>query len=124
VLETCELGGYPVAAGAGIVISPYVIHRNPRYFPEPDRFEPERFLGNGPPEFAYLPFGGGARRCIGDAFARIEGVLALATLARRFRFERDDPSPIGIASATLRPDRPIVLRARARTRRFVSGRTG
>jgi cytochrome P450 len=123
-LEPCELGGYAVAAGAGVVISPYVIHRNPRYFPDPDRFDPERFLGNGPPEFAYLPFGGGARRCIGDAFARMEGVLALATLARRFRFEREDSAPIGIVSATLRPARPIVLRARVRTPRFVSRRTG
>ncbi|MBD5633992.1 MAG: cytochrome P450, partial [Candidatus Eremiobacteraeota bacterium] len=115
VLERSELAGYAIPAGAGIVISPYVCHRNPRFFPNPERFEPERFETHERPEFAYVPFGGGARRCIGDAFARMEGVFALATLARRFRCETDDPAPVGIGSATLRPARPIVLRARART---------
>ncbi len=109
-LERCELGGYTIEAGAGIVISPYVIHRNPRYFPEPETFRPERFLGEERPEFAYLPFGGGARRCIGEAFARMEGVLAIATLARRLRFERLDPIPVAIGTATLRPARPIRVR--------------
>jgi cytochrome P450 len=115
-LETCELGGYALARGSGVVISPYVSHRNPRFFPEPDRFIPERWQTPAWPEFAYLPFGGGARRCIGEAFARMEGVLVLATLARRYRFERLEPEPVGIGSATLRPARPIVMRARARER--------
>ena len=119
-LEAFELGGYAIEAGAGIVISPYVCHRNPRYFPDPDAFAPERFDDPQWPEFAYVPFGGGARRCIGDAFARMEAVLAIATIARSFRFERVDRAPIGIASATLRPARPILVRAHARTRRVVS----
>jgi cytochrome P450 len=114
VLEPCELGGYALAPGSGVVISPYVSHRNPRYFPEPERFLPERWDAPNWPEFAYLPFGGGARRCIGEAFARMEGVLVLATLARHYRFERIEPEPVGIGSATLRPARPIVMRARAR----------
>jgi cytochrome P450 len=124
VLEGCEVGGYTLEAGAGVVISPYVVHRNPRYYPEPERFLPERFEENDRPEFAYVPFGGGARRCIGDAFARMEGVLVLATLARRFRFERIDAAPIGIASATLRPARPILVYVRPRRSRVVSTSAG
>ncbi len=124
VLERCEVGGYTLEAGAGVVISPYVVHRNPGYYPEPERFRPERFEQNERPEFAYVPFGGGARRCIGDAFARMEGVLVLATLARRFRFERIDAAPIGIASATLRPARPILVRVRPRRARVVSTSPG
>ena len=116
VVEPCELGGYRIEPGAGVVISPYVSHRNPRYFPEPDRFVPERHEAATWPEYAFVPFGGGARRCIGDAFARMEGALVLATFARRYRFERTDGGPIAIGSATLRPSRPIVLQARARER--------
>jgi cytochrome P450 len=120
-LEPCELGGYAIPAGASVVISPYAIGRNPRYFREPERFAPERWFGEPPPEFAYVPFGGGARRCIGDAFARMEAVLALATLARRYRFSADDLTPIGIASATLRPARPVLLRAAPLARRSKAG---
>ena len=122
VLEPCELGGYAIPKGAGIVISPYVVHRNPRYYPEPERFVPERFLAGDRPEFAYVPFGGGSRRCIGDAFARMEAVIALATIARRYRIERVDAVPIGIASATLRPARSIVVRAIAREADSVSAK--
>ena len=123
MLERCEIGGYTIEAGAGIVISPYVCHRNPRFFADPERFLPERFEESRP-EFAYVPFGGGARRCIGDAFARMEGVLALATLARSFRFELVDAEPIGIASATLRPARPIVASVTERVPRVKSAPAG
>ncbi len=121
-MEACELGGYVVPRGASVVISPYAIHRNPRYFAEPERFVPERWFDAPPPEFAYVPFGGGARRCIGDAFARTEALLALATFARRFRFTAGDLTPIGIASATLRPARPILLHATSLTRIKAAGR--
>jgi cytochrome P450 len=128
-LETCRLGGYTIPRGSGIVISPYVSHRNERFFPDAERFSPERFLATGGreterPEFAFVPFGGGARRCIGDGFARMEAVLALATLARRFRFEAVDALPVGIASATLRPAQPIRLRAVPRAVRIVCDRVG
>jgi cytochrome P450 len=121
-LEPCELGGYVVPRGASVVISPYALHRNPRYFAEPERFIPERWFDAPPPEFAYVPFGGGARRCIGDAFARTEALLALATFARRFRFTARDLTPIGIASATLRPARPILLHTTSLTRSNGVGR--
>ncbi len=109
-LEACRLGGFEIERGAGIVISPYVSHRNAAWFPEPERFAPERWERPAWPEFAYVPFGGGARRCIGDAFARAEAVLILATLARRYRLRRIEIAPVSIATATLRPARPIVVR--------------
>ena len=113
VLEPIELGGYPIAAGSGLVISPYVSHRNPRWFTDPERFSLERWTAPTWPEFAFLPFGGGARRCIGEAFARMEGALALAIVARRFRLRTIDPEPVSIGTATLRPARPIRMRLEA-----------
>lgn len=110
-LVPCTLGGYAVAAGDGILLSPYVSHRNPAVFARPDTFEPDRWFDMVPPPFAYFPFGGGSRLCIGEAFARMEGTLVLATIAQRFRLSPIDERPIGIAAhATLRPARPIVLR--------------
>lgn len=117
-LEHCELGGYLIAAGDGIILSPYVSHRNPAVFPAPDAFDPDRWFNFTPPPFAYFPFGGGARLCIGEAFARMEGTLVLAAIAGHFAFRAADVGPIGIAAhATLRPARPIVLRV---DRRHVS----
>ena len=109
-LRHCVLGGYAIRAGDGILLSPYVSHRNPLVFADPDAFNPDRWLGSAPPPFAYFPFGGGARVCIGEAFARMEGTLVLAAIAGRFALRTADP-PIGIgAHATLRPARPIRLR--------------
>ncbi len=81
-IEAFELGGYEIPAGAILILSPYVTHRNPRWFPEPERFDPERER----PKFAYFPFGGGARVCIGERFAWMEGTLALAAIAQKWRF--------------------------------------
>ena len=88
-------------------MSPYVVHRDPRWWPDPLRFDPDRFLPEARaarPRFAYFPFGGGARQCIGESFAWMEGVLLLATLAQRWRFRlapgaRVEPQ----ALITLRP---------------------
>jgi cytochrome P450 len=86
--EDTELGGYTVPRDAILVLSEYVMHRHPRYFPEPERFDPDRWT----PEFraalhpyAYIPFGGGPRKCIGEHFAWMEGTLVLATLCQRWR---------------------------------------
>jgi cytochrome P450 len=82
----CELGGYPVPAGTTLFMSPWVMHRDPRFYDEPERFAPERWLdglADRLPRFAYLPFGGGPRICIGNRFAMMEAVLILATVARR-----------------------------------------
>jgi len=83
-----EVGGYTVPAGATVILSPYVMHHDERYFPAPFRFEPEHWAEAGRssrPEFSYFPFGGGRRRCIGESFAWMEGILILATLARNWR---------------------------------------
>jgi cytochrome P450 len=115
-LTDVEIGGYRIPRGASIFVSPFVTHRNPRYFPNPDAFVPERWAGEAPPKFAYFPFGGGSKMCIGEPFARAEGILVLATLARRFRLVLDDPAAIAPGpSALLRPARAI--RARVEPRR-------
>jgi cytochrome P450 len=86
--EACELGGVKIAAQSICLASPYVMHRDPRWFPEPERFDPERWTPearDARPKFSYFPFGGGARVCIGERFAWMEGVLVLATIAQRWK---------------------------------------
>jgi cytochrome P450 len=108
-----ELGGYRIPKGASIFVSPYVTHRNPRYFPDPHAFVPERWFGDAPPKFAFFPFGGGSKMCVGEPFARAEGVLVLATLARRWSMTLCDGDAIAPdGRGLLRPSRPIVMRLR------------
>lgn len=103
----CQIGGFDVRAGTPILISPWVLHRDPRFFDEPEAFRPERWhqgLAQRLPRFAYMPFGGGPRICIGNRFAMIEAVLILTTLVQRFRFVADTNEPVvPIPSMTLRP---------------------
>ncbi|HEX8557862.1 MAG TPA: cytochrome P450 [Pyrinomonadaceae bacterium] len=83
-----EVAGYRVPAGALVLVSQYVIHRDPRFWPDPERFDPGRWTPEAKsarPQFAYFPFGGGPRRCVGEGFAWAEAVLILASLARRWR---------------------------------------
>ena len=87
-LSDDEVGGHRIRAGSLVTISPYVTHRNPRLWTEPLRFDPERFAPNRVAErhrFAYFPFGGGPRICIGNGFAMMEARLILATIARAYR---------------------------------------
>lgn len=80
--------GVTLPAGAKLYLCQYVMHRHPRHFSDPERFDPERFseaAKQGRPQFAYFPFGGGPRVCIGEAFAKMEGLLVLATIAQRFK---------------------------------------
>jgi cytochrome P450 len=82
-----QIGGYQLAAGSVFLISPYVSHRNPEFFPEPGRFDPERFSEEREkeiPKYAYVPFGAGAHVCIGNSFAMMEARLLLATIAQCF----------------------------------------
>jgi cytochrome P450 len=106
-LRDCEIGGYPVHTGTTIYMSPWVVHRNPRYFEQPEEYRPGRWaggLGRRLPRFAYFPFGGGPRICIGNRFAMMEAVLILATIVQRFRIERQKDRPvIPLPSITLRP---------------------
>ncbi len=103
-----EVAGYPVAAGVIVIVPTWVVHRDSRWFEEPEAFRPERWadgLARRLPRCAYLPFGGGPRQCIGSAFAMMEAVLLLATIAQRFRLalvpgQRVTPTPY----VTLRPE--------------------
>jgi cytochrome P450 len=86
-----ELCGYTIAPGTPLMMSPYVVHRDPAWWPEPHVFRPERFLEPDParPGFTLFPFGGGWRTCIGGGFAKLESGLILAALMQRFRIEAD-----------------------------------
>jgi cytochrome P450 len=88
-LHDMEIDGYPVAKGTVVMVCPYALHRDPHYFPDPEKFDPERFTPEREkqlPRYAYLPFGAGPRICIGNHFAMMEGHLLLATLAQRVTF--------------------------------------
>ncbi|MGH9592315.1 MAG: cytochrome P450, partial [Bryobacteraceae bacterium] len=86
-LEDYSLGGYVIPKSSVVLTSPYVVHRDSRWFPEPLAFRPERWLteDTARPKFAYFPFGGGTRVCIGERFAWMEGILVLATIGQRWR---------------------------------------
>jgi cytochrome P450 len=115
--EELELGSYRLPKKSIVLLSPYVMHRAAAWWPEPDRFRPDRWEEEAPgrPKFAYFPFGGGPRLCIGERFAWMEGVLVLATVAQQWRFRRDDPSPVPLAPLlTLRPKGGLRLRAERR----------
>ena len=118
-IDNVEIGGYTIPGGTIVLVSQYLLHHDARFFPEPERFDPDRWLPEGQqgrPKFAYFPFGGGNRVCIGESFAWIEGILLLATLAQRWRLQRLETSPVPMkALITLRPGRPIRMRARSRT---------
>jgi cytochrome P450 len=89
-LEDYAVGGVMVPRGALVVVSPLVTQRDARWFPDPERFDPERWTPEAQaarPKFSYFPFGGGTRMCIGDQFAWTEGILLIATLAQRWRAE-------------------------------------
>ena len=99
-------GGYPIAAGSTVVVSPWLLHHDARWWPEPEVFRPERWLADDPerPRYAFIPFGGGPRVCIGEPFARLEAAMLLATIARRWRFTSTSDHPPEIqAMITLRP---------------------
>lgn len=90
VMKALTLGEYLVPEDSLVVISPYVLHRDARYYPDPDRFDPERFTPaakESRPKHTYIPFSSGVRQCIGERFAWMEGVLVLAAIAQKFRLE-------------------------------------
>ena len=105
--EECELGGWRVPVGANVFLVQWTMHRDPRWFPEPARFDPDRWadgLVQRIPKYAYFPFGGGPRVCIGNTFALMEAVLVLATILPRFHITLDPAHPVTPwPSITLRP---------------------
>jgi len=107
-----EVGGVEVPAGALVIMSPWIVHHDSRWWTNPADFEPARFLvEDDARRFAYLPFGIGARMCIGKDMALLEGAVALSEISRCVEFELIDESPLGVhAGVTLRPDRPIMAK--------------
>jgi cytochrome P450 len=101
-----------IAARTTVFAAPLLLHRRADYFPDPDRFAPDRWLADEPPPFAYIPFGAGSRRCIGEEFALHEASIVLETLLPRFRFIQATGAQVGVAPlVTLRPSGPVMLRA-------------
>ena len=96
-MEEFELGGYVIPKKSLVLMSQYVMHRNPRYFTEPLKFDLERWAPEAResrPQFSYFPFGGGPRRCIGDSFAWMELVLVVATIAQHWRLALEPGHPV------------------------------
>jgi cytochrome P450 len=117
-IQTVTLGGVEIAPGAGFLMSQWVMHRSERYYEDPEAFRPERWEGDFArqiPEYAYFPFGGGPRLCIGRPFALQEAALVLAMVAQRYRLELAPGYVIHpVPSITLRPGggMPVTLRKR------------
>ena len=117
--EDDVVAGVRVPAGTLVGVFPWCIHRDPRWWPDPERFDPERFLPEAVearPRYAYLPFGAGPRVCIGNSFALMEAQLVLAMIGREFHLERAPWHRVVLdASVTLRPKGglPMVRRRRA-----------
>jgi cytochrome P450 family 135 len=91
--QPVEIGGYELPAGVSVAPSIYLVHRNPEIYPNPNAFEPERFLDNPPGTYTWIPFGGGVRRCLGAAFAQFEMAVVLRELVRRREIRPADPKP-------------------------------
>ncbi|MFI8518136.1 cytochrome P450 [Streptomyces sp. NPDC085481] len=122
--EGATLGGAPVAAGTRVWSSQWATHRDGRWYRDPLEFRPERWIGGDGegaaadseeiPEYAWYPFGGGPRVCLGTRFAMVEAVLILAVLARRFRLDLDPGEIHPVPGLTLQPDRDVLATVRAR----------
>ncbi|MFF4410819.1 cytochrome P450 [Streptomyces sp. NPDC001404] len=103
-----ELAGHPLPSGSTLIYSPYLIHHQPAHYPDPKRFDPDRWLP-GPlaqrPRHAYIPFAAGARKCIGDTFSLIDSTLTLASIAARWHIQPPNAPPSPAARITLAPKR-------------------
>jgi cytochrome P450 len=113
-VKATEIGGYRIPVGANVVMSPWIMHRDRRFFENPEQFDPDRWSGQTAqqlPRFAYFPFGGGSRLCIGASFAMMETNILLATIAQRFQLHLIPGHPVtpqpGI---TLRPRHGIRMK--------------
>ncbi|WP_024803538.1 cytochrome P450 [Nocardia sp. BMG51109] len=112
-----QLGGYPIEPGTTVVFSPYLLHRRPGAYPDPERFDPDRWSPDRPssvPREAFIPFGDGARRCLGDNFGKTEAALTLATIAGRWRLEPISGTHVRPAIGTFMSPRGLRMRAVAR----------
>jgi cytochrome P450 len=110
----CRVGGYDIPSGSVVLLSQWITHRDPRWWPQPLQFDPMRFSPENRsvrPRWAYFPFGGGSRQCIGESFAWMEAILIIATLAQRWTMQSLDPAPPALRPLiTLRPAGPVRMR--------------
>ena len=117
-LNDCEIGDYHVPAGTQLLMSQWVVQRDSRYFDSPDEFKPDRWTPEfiqQLPKYAYFPFGGGPRVCIGQDFAMMETMMVVATILQRFRLTLEneqvvEPRPIVL----MRPKNRIQIRLAVR----------
>jgi cytochrome P450 len=119
VVEPVEIGGYPIARGSWIYIFPYVTQRDPRFFKDPETFDPERFSpvrADEIPQHAYIPFGGGPRVCIGEKFAMMEMILIVATVLQKARVK------LAADQGTIEPEPLIAIRPKGGLRVSISRR--
>lgn len=127
-IQDCTIGGYRVPAGCSVMMPQWVVHRDARFFERPDEFDPDRWnngMSRRLPKYAYFPFGGGPRVCIGNSFAMLETILVLATVIPRFHIALAGVPPVvPWPSVTLRPRYGIHAVVRRRERRDASEFTG
>jgi cytochrome P450 len=96
-LRECEIGGYRIPKGAEVLACPWTLHRDCRFFDNPEQFDPDRWGSprtRNLPKFAYFPFGGGGRMCIGASFAMTEATIVLAAIAQKFRLRLAEGHPV------------------------------
>ena len=96
-LEDHPVGEYVIPKGGIVIFSQYAMHRNPRFYPNPDAFDPDRWTPEmcaSRPHYSYFPFGGGPRGCIGEGFATLQGVLVLATIAQWWQLQLLAEQPV------------------------------
>ncbi len=119
-MEPVQLGEFRFPAGTHFFFSQYVLQRSPEWWSDPTAFQPERHEPDRKaqrPKFAYFPFGGGRRQCIGESFAWMEGIMSLATIAQKWRLGFVEKFPVvPQAKITLRPKFPMIMRPEERTR--------
>ena len=117
VIDDDEVCGYRVPGGSFVLLSPYITQRLAEFWPDPERFDPQRFTAANVRErhrFAWFPFSAGPRACIGKQFSMLEGQLILAQVMREFRVNVDDGTLGFKAEGTLHPDRPVITRLERR----------
>lgn len=117
-VAACKIGGYHIPAESIVLLSQFVVHHDERYYPEPERFDPERWAPEtkaSRPKYAYFPFGGGPRLCVGEPFAWMEGILLLAVIAQRWKLRLVPGHPV-------RPQPLITLRPKDGMKMTIEGR--
>ncbi|WP_281195896.1 cytochrome P450 [Halorubrum sp. F4] len=110
-----KLDGYRIPEGSALMCSQWVVHRSPRWYDDPDSFDPSRWKPerrSGRPRFAYFPFGGGPRHCIGKAFSLLEAKIILACVCSRYELDYEGPDLSLRGSLTMHPDHPVPMRIR------------